>query len=154
MKIWIDADACPTAVKDIVTKAAHQRQVESVFVANKPIPLPASPYIGFVQVGAASDAADVYIAEHAVDADLVVTQDIPLAHALVAAGIVVVNPRGGKYSADNIGDRLSVRNLMQDLRDRGEITGGPGPFGAKEQRAFASTFDRELTKLLARNRRG
>lgn len=151
MKIWVDADACPGVVRDIVVGAAHRRQVDTVFVANKPLTLPPSSFIAFVQVDMSPDAADGYIIDNAVKGDLVITQDIPLAHPLVHKEIVVINPRGFIYNLDNIGERLSVRDMMQDLRDVGVMTGGPKQFGDKQKREFASSFDRELTKLL-RNR--
>lgn len=147
MKIWVDADACPVAVKDIISRAAHRKTIETIFVANKILPLMMSPYISFVQVEATPDAADQYIGEHAIEGDLVVTQDIPLAHILVPMNVVVLSPRGLVFTPDNIGERIAVRNLMQDLRDTGETTGGPKPFGDKERREFASAFDRALTKL-------
>ncbi len=147
MKIWVDADACPVAVKDIISRAAHRKTIETIFVANKILPLMESPYISFVQVDATPDAADQYIGENAVEGDLVVTQDIPLAHILVPMNVVVLSPRGLVFTPDNIGERIAVRNLMQDLRDTGETTGGPKPFGDKERREFASAFDRALTKL-------
>lgn len=148
MKIWVDADACPGAVKDIVVSAAHRRSIETVFVANKAILLPSSPLISAVQVDMSPDAADRVIEKHASKGDMVITQDIPLAHALVQQGILVINPRGDLYTEENIGERLSIRNFMQDARDAGEITGGPKQFGEREKRAFAATFDRELTKLI------
>lgn len=148
MKIWVDADACPGAVRDIVLAASYKRKVETVFVANKPLPLPGSPLVSFVLVGNAPDAADAYIIEHSQKGDLVITQDIPLAHPLVHRQIVVISPRGVVFDEDNIGERLSVRDMMQDMRDAGIVTGGPKQFGEKEKREFASSFDRELTKLL------
>jgi len=148
VKIWIDADACPGAVRDIVVKAAVRRLIEAIFVANKQLGLPTSPYLSFVQVESAPDAADNYIREHAQKLDLVVTQDILLAQVLIPLDVVVIDPRGKKYSEDNIGERVSIRNLLQERRDSGEITGGPKPFGIKGKQAFASTFDQELTRLL------
>lgn len=148
VKIWVDADACPVAVRDIISRAAHRRGIETVFVANKALPVMQSPRISFVEVDDSPDAADGFIAENAQSTDLVVTQDIPLAHILVSKNIMVLSPRGVTFAPENIGERISVRNLMQDLRDSGESTGGPRPFGDKERRAFASAFDRALTRLL------
>lgn len=153
MKIWVDADACPGAVKDIVTTAAYRKSIEAIFVANKAIALPTTPLLSSVVVDMSADAADRYIAEGAVPGDLVITQDIPLAHILVHNEVMVINPRGEKFTAENIGERLSIRNLLQDVRDTGEITGGPKPFGDREKRAFASTFDRELTRLIRESQR-
>lgn len=150
MKIWIDADACPGAVRDIVIKAAVRRQIQILFVANKQLVLPESEFISLVKVEAGADVADMYIQSNAVPGDLVVTQDIPLAHSLVSAGTVVLSPRGEVFTEDNIGERIALRDLCTGLRDAGEITGGPKQFGEKEKRAFASGFDRELAKLLAR----
>ncbi len=148
MKIWVDADACPVLVKDIIMAAATKRAVQAVFVANKQLQLPTSPYLAFMQVDIKPDAADLYIKENATKLDLVVTQDILLAHDLVHMGVVVIDPRGKKYSEDNIGQIVSSRNLMQSLRDTGEITGGPKQFGEKEKRVFAAIFDQEFIKLL------
>jgi uncharacterized protein YaiI (UPF0178 family) len=152
MKIWIDADACPKVVKDIVISAAHKRAIDVIFVANKHLALPVATNLIFVQVDIAPDAADIYIRENAKKFDLVITQDILLAHALVSADIVAIDPRGRKYTEDNIGQVVATRNLMQGLRDSGEITGGPKQFGDKEKRAFAAAFDQELTKLLKKTK--
>jgi len=148
MKIWVDADAAPVAVKDVVINAAVKRKIEAVFVANKQLSFPVTALISFRLVPATPDAADQLIADEAETTDLVITQDIPLAHILVTKGVTTISPRGLLFCPDNIGERLSVRDLMQELRDSGEITGGPKQFGDKEKRAFASTFDRELTRLL------
>lgn len=148
MKIWVDADACPVVVKDIILSAIHKRAINVVFVANKYLTLPSSTLISSMQVDNSPDAADLYIKENAKISDLVITQDILLAHALVCRGIVVIDPRGKKFSEDNIGQVVATRNLMQGLRDTGEITGGPKQFGDKEKRAFAAAFDQEITRLL------
>ena len=148
MQIWIDADACPGAVRDIVIKAAVRLKIKIIFVANRALILPASAFVGVVKVADGPDKADEYIIENAVVGDLVVSQDIPLSHSLVTAGIVVIDPRGKVHTEDNIGERLSARDLFQELRDIGELKGGPQPFGSKEKMAFASSFDRELTKLI------
>lgn len=148
MKIWIDADACPGAVKEIVIRAARKRNVETIFVANKEILIPQSALFRFVQVDTAPDAADRHIENEAQPGDLVITQDIPLAHALVHKQVLVINPRGDVFNEENIGERLSIRNFLEERRDSGEITGGPKPFGETEKRNFASTFDRILTRLL------
>lgn len=148
MKIWIDADACPGAVRDVVIKAAMRLKVETVFVANKQIAVPESAVFRFQLVPAGPDQADQYIVSQAVAGDLVVSQDIPLAAELVPKGAVVIDPRGTVFTPDNIGERLGVRDLMSELRDTGMIGGGPAPFGEKEKRRFASSFDRELTRLV------
>ncbi len=148
MRIWVDADACPVPVKELVIAAAKRLRLEAVMVANKQLFLEKSPFLSFVKVDLQADAADAYIVEHANDRDLVVTQDIPLSHCLVSRGVKAIDPRGQEYTVDNIGERLSMRDLMQGLRDSGEITGGPKQFGPKEKHAFAATFDRVLTRLL------
>lgn len=147
MQIWIDADACPQVVKEIVIRAGLRLTVKMTFVANKPISLPQSELLEAVLVAAGPDVADAYIVEQAQPGDLVVSQDIPLASALVPRDVVVIDPRGVLFHQDNIGERLSVRDLMTSLRDSGSIGGGPAPYGDKEKRQFASTFDRELTRL-------
>ena len=151
-KIWVDADAIPGPVKEIILNASVKRSISVTFVANKPIALPISERVSFVLVNLGPDAADHYIAENAGGDDLVITQDIPLAHTLLKKGVTAINPRGGKFTEDNIGERLSMRDLKETLRDQGEMTGGPSAFGQKEKRAFAATFDRELTRMLGRVR--
>lgn len=148
MKIWVDADACPGAIKEIILKAVLKRGIETVFVANKPIFLPESPYLSLVRVLKGADVADQHIADHADDTDLVITQDIPLAGLLVPRGIVVISPHGTLFTPNNIGERLSIRNFMQELRDTGTQTGGPRPFSDKDKQTFANTFDQQLTKRL------
>jgi hypothetical protein len=148
MKIWVDADACPGPVRDILLRAAQRLGVSTVFVANKRLSLPRSELVSTVQVGAGLDVADSYIAASAQEGDLTVTQDIPLAALLVPKGVVVIDPRGELFSEENIAERLSVRNFMQDLRDSGVMTGGPGGFSAQDRQQFAATLDRELTRLL------
>lgn len=148
MRIWVDADACPGAVRDIIIRAAVKKKIESIFVANKQLVLPESPFISVHTVKAGPDIADEYIVENALSSDLVISQDIPLAHKLVSAGITVIDPRGKVHTEENIGERLSMRDLCQELRDSGEIKGGPKQFGEKEKLAFASSFDRELNRIL------
>lgn len=150
MRIWIDADACPVPIRDIVLRASFRRCIKVVLVANKQIGMPSSELVSFVIVPPQPDAADAYIAEQAEEGDLVVTQDIPLAAVLVPKGVTVLGPRGDSYNADNIGDLLARRNLMQGLRDAGEITGGPRPFDEKAKRKFASLFDAAIHKLTKR----
>jgi uncharacterized protein YaiI (UPF0178 family) len=146
--IWIDADACPQAVTQIIIRAAISRKLATTFVANKPLVLPASQHLHFIQVDKSSDAADTYIKEQAKENDLVVTQDIPLAHALVHAGVSVIDVRGTLFTHDNVAERFSLRNFMQELRDGGEAISGPKPFNDKDKHNFAASFDRELTRLL------
>jgi len=146
--IWVDADAIPSAVKEVIVKAALKRGMRAKFVANKVIALPPSELLTFMLAAATPDAADKLIAEQAVAGDLVITQDIPLAAILVGKGITAINPHGTKFSEDNIGDRLATRDLMDSLRSQGEITGGPAAFNERDKRAFSAAFDRELTRLL------
>jgi len=148
MKIWVDADACPSEIKDIIIKAAHKRCIETIFVSNKIISLPESSYLSAIKVSQGSDVADEYIAENAKDKDLVITQDIPLAAILVPKGTVVISVHGVLFTPANIGERLSVRNFMHELRDTGVQTSGPKPFSNKDKQKFANTFDQQLFKLL------
>ena len=146
MKIWVDADACPGAIKAIIIKAANTRHIETLFVANKPIYLPASSYLAAVQVMQGADAADQYIVQHTLKDDLVITQDIPLASQLVAKGVAALSPHGVLFDANNIGERLSIRNFMQEIRDLGGRTKGPRPFDQKDKQKFAQRFDQLLSQ--------
>jgi uncharacterized protein YaiI (UPF0178 family) len=148
MRIWIDADACPGAVKEIVIKAALKREIPAVFVANKDLWLPASPLLSAVRVELGADVVDRHIIAEAASGDLAITQDIPLAAQLVPMGLAVISPYGTLFSPENIGDRIGLRDFMQDMRDAGLVTGGPKPFGDKEKRRFANAFDQTLTRLL------
>lgn len=148
MKIWIDADACPGPVKEIVIRAAERLRVPVVFVANKPLTLPRSELLSTVQVGKGLDVADAHIAAGATPGDLVVTQDIPLAAVLVKKGVAAIDVRGEPFEQDTIDERLSTRNFMQELRDSGVTTGGPKAFGPQDRQKFAGSFDRELSRLL------
>ena len=155
MKIWVDADACPAAIKDVIVRAALRLSIPTVFVANKRIGLPDSVYLSTIRVGMGPEVVDGYIAEHAERFDFAVTQDIPLASALVPKGVTVINVRGELYTEENIRERLSIRNFMQDIREAGVITPGPKQFGAREKQRFSDTFDRELTRAMKlKERRG
>ena len=148
MKVWIDADAAPREVKEIVFRAARRLNLDTVLVANQPIATPRNaPTVSAVTVRDGANVADQYICKHASQGDLVVTADIPLAAQLVGQDVAVVDPRGTQYHADNIASRLSIRNLMDDLRGAGAVSGGNRPYGDPDKRAFAATFDRLLTKL-------
>ena len=148
MKVWVDADACPQVIKEIILRAIVKRAIPTIFVANKYLKLPASNFITAVQVGAGADVADQYIAEHAVIGDLVITQDIPLASILVRKGINAISVHGTLFTDANIGERLAIRNFLQEIRDCGGKTQGPKPFNDEGRQHFADAFDRELTKLL------
>ncbi len=149
MKIWVDADAAPRAVKDIVARAALRLELPTFLVANQRLYTPANNrFVESVTVSGGPDIADDYIAEHAEPGDLAVTADIPLAARLVEKGVTAIDPRGTEYSEQNIGERLSIRDFMDQLRSTGVDTGGPSAYGTKEKRAFAGTFDRVLTRLV------
>ena len=148
MKIWVDADACPNLIKDVIIRAAVKHGIETIFVANKYLSLPTAEVLKRVIVEAGPDIADKYIADTAIPGELAITQDIPLASLLVDKGVVTINPRGTLYSESNIGDRLAIRNLLHGLRETGEITGGPKAISTKDKQKFADTFNRELTRLM------
>ena len=145
-KIWVDADACPVVIRDIILKAALRTQTQSIFVANSGLPIKRNQYVQTVQVDKGFDVADGYISVHATEADLVVTQDIPLAAEVVEKNIAAINPRGDFYTSANIKQRLAMRNLMTELRDIGQISGGAGKFSDRDKQTFANAFDRWLTK--------
>jgi hypothetical protein len=152
LKIWIDADAAPREVKELVFRAAKRLQVATVLVANQRLqPPPGNPLVSAVRVDGGPDVADQYIAEHADPGDLVVTQDIPLAALLVPKKVVVLDPRGEEHTAETIGERLSIRDFMDRLRLAGAETGGPAPYDARAKQAFAAALDRALTRLLRAN---
>jgi uncharacterized protein len=151
LTIWIDADATPREVKEIVFRAAKRLGVETVLVANRRLqPPPGNPLVRAVQVDGGPDVADQHIVTHAAAGDLVVTQDIPLAAELVPRHIAVIDPRGEVHTAETIGERLSVRDTMDGLRMAGMVTGGPPPYDARAKQAFASALDRTLTRLTLR----
>jgi uncharacterized protein YaiI (UPF0178 family) len=147
VKVWVDADACPGQIRDIIVRAVHRKAIATLFVANKPLTLPESPHLSSILVAQGPDVADTYIAEHASAGDLVVTQDIPLAAQLVPKKVVVISPRGELYNEDNIHDCLARRDLLQSLRDVGTISGGPRPFDDKLKREFSNHFDAALQRL-------
>jgi len=147
MKIWVDADACPRMIKEFLFKAAGRLKIPTVLVANSNMFIPRSNLVSLVVVGDGMDEADHYIVEHCDPTDLVVTADIPLASDLVDKGVVALNPRGTVYTTDNVKEALATRNLMQDLREAGEIQGGPPPLGPSDREKFANAFDREITRL-------
>lgn len=147
MKLWIDADATPRDVKEICFRASERLQLTTVLVANQRIELPAGyAHLSAVRVDGGPDVADLYIAEHAERGDLAITADIPLAALLVPKEVVVIDPRGDEYTAESIGERLSVRNFMSDLRSTGVQTGGPASYGQREKQEFANALDRALTR--------
>ena len=149
MRLWIDADAAPRDVKEIVFRTAGRLQIETVLVANQRLSTPLDhPFVTTVRVEGGPDMADRYIAEKAEPGDLTVTADIPLAARLVEKEVLVLDPRGEEYSAENVGERLAVRDFMDGLRGAGVETSGPRPYGAKDRQAFAAALDRVLTRRL------
>lgn len=147
MTLWVDADACPGTIKELIIRAARRLRIPAVFVANKYINIPESSTISSRRIGADPEAVDMHIVENARTGDVVVTQDIPLASALVPRGITVISTRGELFTRETIGERLSIRNFMQDLRDAGGITPGPKEFGQKDRQRFADTLDGVLSRL-------
>ena len=146
MQIWIDADGCPNAAKEIVFQASARLSLPVRLVANRALALPPSPLISLVQVKAGADVADSYIAQHVVAGDLVVTGDIPLAAQVVARGALALDPRGELHTADSIGERLAVRNLMEELRWAGVSTGGPAAYSTADRRRFGQALGRLLAQ--------
>jgi hypothetical protein len=148
MTLWVDADACPGTIKELIIRAARRLKISAIFVANKYISTPESSYVSSRRIGADPEAVDMHITQNAQAGDVVVTQDIPLASALVAMGVIVISTRGELFTEENIGERLSIRNFMQDIREAGGITSGPKEFGQKDRQRFADTLDRVLTKCM------
>ena len=146
MHIWIDADACPRVIKEILYRASKRTGVRLTLVANQPLQVPPSRDIRTVQVGAGFDVADNYIVEQLAPGDLVVTADIPLASDAIDKGAFALNPRGELYTTENIRQRLNMRDFMDILRSSGIDTGGPSTFGQAERQAFANQLDRLLAR--------
>lgn len=151
MTIWVDADACPRVIKEILFRAARRTGVELVLVANQPLRVPRDPSIRAVQVPSGFDEADAWIEDNAGTGDLVVTADVPLAAAVIKAGATAITPRGERLDGNNVRERLVVRDLMDELRGTGmEVGGGPPPLGPQDRHAFAAALDGELARLQAR----
>lgn len=150
--IWVDGDACPNVIKEILFRAADRVAVQVTLVANQPIQVPRSPHIRAVQVATGFDVADNYIVQQAQPGDLVITADIPLAAEVVAKGSLALNPRGELYTEDNIRQRLNMRDFMDNLRGSGIDTGGPAVLSQAERMAFANQLDRYLTGLRGASR--
>lgn len=148
MKIWIDADACPRVIKDILFRASERLDIPVCLVANKNLARHDSRLVESIVVAEGFDVADDYIADHAASEDLVITADIPLAARIVANGGVALDPRGELYTEENIGERLSMRDLMTELRTGGVVQGGPSQFSLTDRQRFASSLDRLLTRML------
>jgi uncharacterized protein YaiI (UPF0178 family) len=146
MQIWVDADACPAVIRDILFRAADRARMRVTLVANQPVKRAVSPYIHFVQVPAGFNVADARIVEMMEPRDLVITADVPLAAAVIEKGGVALDPRGTLYTAENVRERLSLRNFMDELRGSGVNTGGPASLGNRERQLFANQLDRWLAK--------
>ena len=146
MAIWVDADACPQVIKEILYRAAERAQVVTTLVANTSLRVPSSPFIRTLRVDHGWDVADQRIVEQVGPGDLVVTADIPLAAEVIARGAHALDPRGELYSEDNVRERLAFRNLMQDLRSQGALIGGPAPLGASYRQRFANHLDHYLAR--------
>ena len=144
MKIWVDADACPVVIKDILFKAAIKRQISTVLVANQSMRVPPSPYLSSLQVAHGFDEADNEIVRRCQPGDLVITADIPLAADILAKGGRALNPRGELYSTDTIKQKLTMRDFMDTLRGSGVHTGGPPPLNQSDRQAFANQLDKLL----------
>jgi uncharacterized protein len=148
VKIWVDADACPGEIKELIIRAGRRLKILVVFVANKYISIPDSPCIASVRIGMEPEAVDEYLSRNAISGNIAVTQDIPLASLLVRKGVVVITPHGVVLTEENIGERLSIRNFMQDIREAGGITPGPRQFSLRDKQRFSDSLDRELTKSM------
>jgi uncharacterized protein YaiI (UPF0178 family) len=146
VKIWIDADACPRVVKDILYRAAQRVEVELILVANQALQVPPSPLISSRQVAGGFDVADNYIVAEAEPGDLVITADIPLAAEVVEKQAYALNPRGELYTRSNIRQRLAMRDFMETMRDTGQASGGPPPLNQQDRQAFANALDRFLAE--------
>ena len=146
MKIWVDGDACPKGVKEILFRAADRKKIATIFVANQYLRLPHSSYLEMVQVSDGADVADDKIVELCSAGDLVITADIPLAARVVGKGATALDPRGKLYDSNNIGQILGMRDFMDELRGAGVETGGPSGFGAKDRQKFANELDRILVQ--------
>lgn len=144
MQIWVDADACPVVIKDILYRAAMRTHIQLILVANQPLRVPASQYISTMRVRSGFDEADNTITRHLAAGDLIITADIPLAAEAMALGAYALNPRGEMYTTDSIRERLVMRDFMDTLRASGINTGGPATLGQTERKAFANSLDRFL----------
>src|ERR1700694_2793733 len=146
MHIWVDADACPAVIKDILYRAAERAKIPLTLVANKLLRTPPSPYIRALQVPRGIDVADSHIVRELAPGDLVITADIPLASDVITRGGHALNPRGEFYTPDNIRERLALRDYLNELRDSGVQTGGPAPLDITDRKRFADQLDRFLTR--------
>ena len=148
ISIWVDADACPRVIREVLFRAATRLGLPLTLVANHVLPLPQSPWIKAVQVAQGFDVADNYIVEQVCQDDLVITADIPLAAELIEKGAGVISPRGEQFTKDNIGQRLNMRDFMETMRSSGEVGGGPPALGPRDKQAFANALDRYLARYV------
>ncbi|VFR23785.1 protein of unknown function DUF188 [plant metagenome] len=146
MQIWVDADACPVVIKEILFRAAQRWERHVTLVANQMLRTPPSPWLRAIQVPRGFDVADSYIVEHVQAGDLVITNDIPLASEVLHKQAMVINPRGERYTLDTIRERLAMRDMMEELRSVGVETGGPSAFSQADRRAFGNALDGVLQK--------
>jgi uncharacterized protein YaiI (UPF0178 family) len=146
MQIWVDADACPVVIKEIIFRAAERLQINTILVANQMLRTPPSKFIRAIQVPSGFDVADRHIVDQLSLGDLVITADIPLASGVIEKGGHALNPRGELYTTANIQERLTMRNFMEELRGAGVETGGPAAFSQSDRQAFGNALDRFLSK--------
>jgi len=146
MRIFVDADACPKVIKEILFRAAIRAKIDVILIANKRLDIPSSPFIHMHKVAPGFDVADDEIVLQVQPGDLVVTADIPLADAAIAKGGLALNPRGRLYTKENIKEHLSTRNLMMELRDSGIVSGGPSVLKQRDRQAFANQLDQLIAK--------
>ena len=148
MQIWVDADACPTVIKEIIYRAADRAKVKTTLVANQSLRVPPSKYISALRVSAGFDVADNEIVRRCEEGDLVITADIPLAAEIIEKGGKALNPRGELYTEHNIKSRLNMRDFMDTMRSSGVQTGGPPPISQSDRQEFANNLDKMLTQFL------
>lgn len=146
MKIWVDADACPGVIKDILFRAAKRTGTQLTLVANQPVNVPASPFIRTIRVGSGFDVADNEIVKQVEAGDLVITADIPLAAEVIDKGGHALNPRGELYTTENVRQRLNMRDFLDTMRASGVNTGGPAALSQRDRQAFANSLDRFLAR--------
>lgn len=144
--IWVDADACPVAIRELIIRASKRTHVRVTFVANRSVPVPKLPSIRFVQVESGFDIADNWIVEQVQDGDLVITQDIPLADEVIQKGALALGPRGQQYTPETIKSRLNMRDFMETMRASGIQSGGPAPLSKQDVQQFANRLDQWLAK--------
>ena len=147
MQIWVDADACPKVVKEILFRVAERAKIQVTLVANQSLSTPPSAFIKSIRVSAGFDVADNYIVQQIETDDLIITADIPLAAEVIEKGGHALNPRGELYSTETIKQKLVMRDLMDELRGTGEVTGGPPPLNQRDRREFANQLDRFVEKM-------